>query len=90
VSYVPHSAVVEVEAPYSLLAGSTQDEPIGEAEVDEGEPADADEPADGGEVVERVDADGAAEQTAGEVVSALARDNPSLFDTAFAEAVAAL
>jgi hypothetical protein len=39
---LPRSPVVEVEAPYSLVAGSAQDEPMAEAEADEGEPADAD------------------------------------------------
>jgi hypothetical protein len=109
VSHVPHDAVVEVEAPYSLLLGSAQDVPRAEMEADKGKPADVDEPADGGEVAEGVDAGGevaegvdaggevaegvdagvSAEQTADEVVSALAMDDPSLFSTAFAEAVAA-
>jgi hypothetical protein len=39
---LPRSPVVEIEAPYSLLAGSSQDEPMAEAEADEGEPADVD------------------------------------------------
>jgi hypothetical protein len=88
VSHVPHGAHVEVVAPSSLLAGSAQDEPKAEAEADEGEPADADEPSEDGEVAEGVDAGGAAEQTADEFASTLIMDYPTLFTTAFAEAVA--
>jgi hypothetical protein len=77
VSHVQHSAIVEVVAPSSRLAWSTQDESIAEAVAHEGEPADADKPAEGGEGAEGVVTGGAAEQTTDKVASALAVDGPT-------------